>query len=55
MKTLAGTIGFMMLFAIPMEATWKALGFYLVWLAVAISLLAYGGAFKKKSSTNKTI
>jgi hypothetical protein len=58
MKTLAGTIGFMMLFGIPSEQAldenaWRAMGLYLVWLAAAVALLAYGGAFKRNLSTKK--
>lgn len=50
MKTLSGAIGFMMLFAVPEEPTWAAMGWYLVWLAAAIALLAYGGAFKQQTT-----
>ena len=55
MKTLAGTLGFMMLFGIPSEQAladnpWKAMGLWAIWFCIAIGLLAYGGAFKRKHS-----
>ncbi len=48
----------MMLFGVPSEQAldenaWQAMGLYLVWLAVAIALLAYGGAFKRNIATKK--
>jgi hypothetical protein len=54
MKKLAGTIGIVMLFAVPTEATWRAIGIYALWLIAAVLLLAYAGAFKRKLSTSKT-
>ena len=58
MKTLAGTLGFMMLFFVPSEeamtaSIWKALGGWVLCLCVAIALLSYAGAFKQRASTNK--
>lgn len=47
MKSLSGTIGFMMLFALPQEFTLKAVFLYSIWLSAAVGLLAYAGAFRK--------
>lgn len=53
MKTIAGTIGFAMLFFMPAEATWDAVGRHCLWLAAAIVLLAYAGAFKHLKTKKK--
>ncbi len=53
MKTIAGTIGFAMLFVVPSEVTWAAIGRHSVWLAAAIVLLAYAGAFKHLKTKKK--
>lgn len=53
MKTIAGTLGFVMLFFVPAEATWTAIGGWALCLSVALLLLAYAGAFKRRSLTNK--
>jgi uncharacterized membrane protein len=59
MKTLAGVIGFVMLFALPSEQAltenlWKAMAIYAVWAGVSVSLIAYASAFKRPS-TNKSV
>lgn len=50
MKTLSGMLGFMLLFFVPTEVTWKALGCWAVCFCAAIALLAYAGAFEKLTS-----
>lgn len=46
-----GVIGFIMLFAVPTEETSASIALYLVWLAAALALLLYAGAFRSKKQT----
>jgi hypothetical protein len=48
MKKAAGTLAVIMLFVLPTEATWQAIGIYAGWVAVAAMLLAYAGAFGRR-------
>jgi hypothetical protein len=47
MKTLAGTVGFVMLFAVPTELTLKTIMLYALWLCAAVFLLVYAGGIVK--------
>ncbi len=53
MKPLAGTLGFVMLFFVPAEATWKAVGAWALCVCAGFLLLAYAEAFKRKRIINK--
>lgn len=55
MKKLMGVVGFALLFCTPADASWKSIGIWAGCLAVAVSLLAFAGAFGRQTSKTSRV